>query len=142
MNRFSLAICAAAFSIGSVAHADMIDDFGSIEDSVNDVMLEEMERIVVDLNERIPILDCGCPHLCEMLGVLARSGATGDRAQGGLLKALVKDQAGGIEMAIDNGGKFNAEIMGSVSVKMDYSEKFDPEAVTGLLKKAGRAVLR
>ncbi len=142
MKTTLIAASAATMLLASTAYADMIDDFGGMEEAVNDVMMSEMQRIIIDINDRGPIIDCGCPHLCAMLGMLARSGASGPRAQAGLLTALVKDQAGGIEMAIENGGKFTAELMKPVSVKMEYGEKFDSEALTGLMKRAGEAVLR
>ena len=142
LNKTAIVITAFAFS-ANIASADMLSDFPSIQNDVNSFMGEELITITNGLSGQPPIIDCGCPHLCAMLGMIVSGRITGDKGiQEGLFTALVTDQAAGINMTIKNGGKFDADGMPVTRVKMKYAKGFDAKALAGLSQEIGKMVLR
>ena len=141
-SRLSAGLLALTLAFATPASADMIGDFGQVEQAVADTMSSELGDILTDLPGLPPIIDCGCPHLCGFLAALASGEVRGEEVQVAALTALTKDRAMGLEMALAAGGKFDASMMTPVEAKMDYTDDFDPERAVDLLKRAGAAVLR
>lgn len=142
MLKKTLAILAVSAAMTGAANADIIGDLPGVQGAINDMMGNEMGNlgdIIVDLP---PIIDCGCPHLCGWLAMMGRGLIPPAMAQQELVSALLQDQTNGTLMAVKMGGKFDPELMGRVSVKMEYSDTFDAKRVSALMQRASKAVFR
>ena len=143
MFKKTINAAAALMLMSSVANADVFDDLAQTTDSVNSAMQTELGDIINTLPGQPGELECICYMACKALAAMARGEfGSADEAANALATGLIQDQAGGISSAIKNGGKFDPDLVGTVTFKMKYTKDFKGKAGAKMLKKAAVTILK